>query len=118
MNRNELVAYCLSKHGTEEDFPFGDEVSVFKIMGKVFALIPIGEPLQVSLKCDPTLAIMLRETYPGVTPGYHLNKRHWNTILVDESIPNDEIYEWVDHSYELVVKGLTRAQRKLIEEST
>jgi predicted DNA-binding protein (MmcQ/YjbR family) len=98
--------------------PFGPEVDVFKVMNKVFALIPVdANPPQISLKCDPVLAGMLRETYPVVTPGYHLNKRHWNSVEVDGSVPEDEIKEWIDHSYEQVVRGLSKAQRQVLEQS-
>lgn len=108
-----LRSCCLAQHGAYEDFPFGFDVAVYKVQGKVFALVPLASnPPQISLKCDPILAAMLRETYPAVTPGYHLNKRHWNTVVSDGSIADDEIEEWIVHSYEQVVKGLTRAQRR------
>jgi predicted DNA-binding protein (MmcQ/YjbR family) len=95
-----------------EDYPFGDQVAVFKVAGKLFALVPLGEtPQSISLKCDPELATSLRNRYPAVTPGYHLNKRHWNTLTLDGSVPDDEVLELIDHSYDLVVARLTRAQR-------
>lgn len=113
MNRTQLRDYCLSKTAAVEEFPFGDEVAVFKVMNKIFALIPVeSDPPRISLKCDPMLAVMLRETYPTVTPGYHLNKQHWNSIEVDGSIPDDEIYEMIDHSYQQVVKGLPKKDRE------
>lgn len=113
MTRDELITYCLSKKGAVSEQPFGPDVEVIKVMNKVFALVPVdADPPTISLKCDPVLAIMLRETYPAVTPGYHLNKRHWNSVSVDGSIPPEEIEEWIDHSYEQVVKGLTRAQQE------
>ncbi len=113
MNRNDLAAYCLSRTAAQVDQPFGSDVDVFKVMGKMFALIPvIADPPNISLKCDPVLAVILRDTYAAVTPGYHLNKRHWNTVMIDGSITDDEIEEWIDHSYEQVVKGLTRAQKQ------
>jgi len=116
MNRSELVAYCLKQKGATVEQPFGPGVDVFKVLGKVFALIPIGSGTpSVSLKCDPTLAKMLRDTYPAVTPGYHLNKTHWNSVEVDGSVADDEIEEWIDHSYAQVVKGLTKAQRAELE---
>jgi predicted DNA-binding protein (MmcQ/YjbR family) len=93
-----------------EDYPFGDEVAVFKVVGRMFALVPLGEePGSVSLKCDPELAIGLRGRYAGVTPGYHLNKRHWNTVTLDGSVPDEEVLELIDHSYDLVVARLTKA---------
>lgn len=112
MRREEIVNYCLSKPGAAETWPFGDEVAVFKVAGKVFALCPVdADPPDVSLKCDPLLATALRSTYPAVRPGYHLNKRHWNTVTLDGSVDDDEVEEWIDHSYELVVAKLPRTQR-------
>ena len=112
MDRETLRAYCLSRLQAVEDFPFGDDVAVFKVGGKVFALLPVeSTPPRISLKCDPVLAEMLRETYPTVTPGYHLNKRHWNTVEVDGSIPVDELLEMIDHSYDQVLKGMSKAER-------
>jgi predicted DNA-binding protein (MmcQ/YjbR family) len=112
MNRNEIRAYCLSKPAAVEDFPFGDDSpAVFKVMGKMFALLPL-DGSGISLKCDPAWATVLRQTYPGVTAGYHLNKKHWNSVRLDGSIPDDEIRDMVDHSLQQVVKGLTRKQRE------
>ena len=116
MNRNDLRAYCLSKSSSLEDFPFGDDVAVFKVLGKIFALIPVGEPVQISLKCDPALATMLRDTYPTVKPGYHLNKRHWNTVEIDDTIPDSELCDMIDHSYEQVVKGMSKQEREKLNE--
>lgn len=115
MDHQALRAYCLSRKGAVEDFPFGEDTIVYKIMGKMFALLPArparDEPPIISLKCDPTLALLLRQTYDAVQPGYHLNKSHWNTITVDGSIPYSEIEEMIDHSYGLVVKGLKKIER-------
>lgn len=112
MDTNELRSYCLSRPAAVEDFPFGDNSpAVFKVMGKMFGLMPL-EGSSISLKCDPTWAIILRQTYPAITPGYHLNKKHWNSIQMDGSVPDDEIRDMIDHSYDLVVRGLTRAQRE------
>jgi predicted DNA-binding protein (MmcQ/YjbR family) len=95
-----------------EDYPFGDEVAVFKVAGRMFALVSLGPaPGSVSLKCDPGLATDLRGRYAAVTPAYHLSKRHWNTVTLDGSVPDEEVLELVDHSYDLVLKGLTNAQR-------
>jgi predicted DNA-binding protein (MmcQ/YjbR family) len=116
MNRNDLAAYCLSKTAAQVDQPFGPDVDVFKVKGKMFALLPVAsDPLTISLKCDPVLATMLRDTYPAVTAGWHLNKRHWNSVKVDGSVADDEIEEWIDHSYEQVVKGLTKAEREQLK---
>jgi len=110
--REWVIAACSAKHGAVEDYPFGDEVAVFKVAGKMFALVPLGEtPGSVSLKCNPDLADSLRNRYAGVTPGYHLSKRHWNTVTLDGSVPDEEVLELIDHSYDLVVARLTRAQR-------
>ena len=107
-----VIAACSAKPGTVEDYPFGDQVAVFKVAGKMFALVPLGDtPGSISLKCDPEFATSLRNSYTGVTPGYHLNKRHWNTLTLDGSVPDEEVLELIDHSYDLVVARLTRAQR-------
>jgi predicted DNA-binding protein (MmcQ/YjbR family) len=107
-----VIAACSAKPGSVEDYPFGDQVAVFKVAGKMFALVPLGQtPQSISLKCDPELATSLRNRYPAVTPGYHLNKRHWNTLTLDGSVPDDEVLELIDYSYDLVVARLTRAQR-------
>jgi predicted DNA-binding protein (MmcQ/YjbR family) len=110
--RDSVIAACMAKPGAVEDYPFGDEVAVFKVTGRMFALVPLGEEAgSVSLKCDPELARGLRGRYAGVTPGYHLSKRHWNTVALDGSVPDEEVLELIDHSYDLVVARLTRAQR-------
>ena len=106
------MAACAAKPGSVEDYPFGDGVAVYKVAGKMFALVPVAEePPSISVKCDPDLADSLRDRYAGVTPGYHLNKRHWNTVTLDGSVPDDEVLDFIDHSYELVVARLSRAQR-------
>ncbi len=116
MNRADLVANCQSKRGAAVEQPFGPEVDVFKVMGKMFALIPVdADPPSISLKCDPVLAQILRENYSAVTPAYHMGKKYWNGVLLDGSVPDDEIVDWIDHSYDQVVSGLTRAQRKTLE---
>src|SRR6202167_3142480 len=103
MNAEELRDYCLSLLGADEDFPFGPDTSVFKVAGKIFALSPLSEyPLRVSLKCDPSLAEELRKAHPAVIPGYHLNKRHWNTVIIDGSLSDEVISEIVEDSYHLI----------------
>ncbi len=114
MEPHELRAYCLSRRGAREDFPFGEGVAVYKVAGKMFALMPTDGAVQISLKCDPIWAAMLRQTYAAIIPGPHLNKRHWNGVVVNSSIPDDELREMIDHSYELVVKGLPRAKRETL----
>jgi predicted DNA-binding protein (MmcQ/YjbR family) len=116
MNRDDLRDYCLSKPAAVEDFPFGEEVAVMKVMGKMFALLPVGSSAQISLKCDPDWALILRQTYSAVTPGYHLNKQHWNSVDVDGTILDDELREMIDHSYNLVVKSLKKANREKLKE--
>ncbi len=111
-----LRAYLLGKVGTTEEQPFGPEALVFKVVGKMFALVAWqATPMSISLKCDPHLAEMLRTTYAAVQPGYHLNKRHWNTVMLDNTIPAEEITELIDASYALVVKGLTQADRARLQ---
>jgi predicted DNA-binding protein (MmcQ/YjbR family) len=114
MERSKLRKYCLSKMAVIEDFPFGEDVAVYKVEGKVFALLPVDEPTRISLKCDPMLAGILRETYTAVTPGWHLNKKHWNTINIDGSIPDREVLEMIAHSYEQVVKGMTKKVQAML----
>jgi predicted DNA-binding protein (MmcQ/YjbR family) len=110
--RGWVIAECSAKPASVEDYPFGDQVAVFKVAGRMFALVLLGPPPGiVSLKCDPDLAAELRARYTAITPGYHLNKRHWNTVTLDGSVPDDELQELVDHSYELVVARLTKAER-------
>jgi len=102
MNIEALREYCISKKGATESFPFGEDTLVFKAGGKIFALVNLDGDLSINLKCDPALAIELRERYSSVIPGYHMNKKHWNTILADGSVPDKKIFEWIDHSYDLV----------------
>lgn len=97
---------------SEETYPFGPEAMVFKVCGKMFALVShLENPLSMNLKCDPSDALALRDQYPAVQPGYHMNKRHWNTVTLDGSIPETEIWQMITHSYRLVVKGLKKVDR-------
>jgi predicted DNA-binding protein (MmcQ/YjbR family) len=107
MDIEQLRSYCLAKPGVEETLPFGPDVLVFKVMSKLFLLCPLDtERLQFNVKCDPDLAIELREQYNSVIPGYHMNKKHWNTVMVDGSIPVKKLKEWIDHSYTVVANSL------------
>jgi predicted DNA-binding protein (MmcQ/YjbR family) len=107
----ELRAFCLEFNAAVEEFPFGPETSVFKVLGKLFALSALdAEPLRVNLKCEPEIAVQLRADHPAVVPGYHMNKRHWNTVTVGE-LPDRMVRELVEDSYDLVVAGLPRAER-------
>lgn len=109
---SQLRLHCLDMPAAVEDFPFGAEVSVFKVVGKIFALSALSAtPLQVSMKCDPEIAIGLRAGHPAITAGYHLNKRHWNTVTVDGSLPDAMVREMIQDSFDLVVDSLPRYQR-------
>jgi predicted DNA-binding protein (MmcQ/YjbR family) len=109
MDLGELRKYCLSKPGAKESYPFGPGALVMKVGGKLFAIIADeADPLTISLKSEPDIAIMLRSHFPAVEPGYHLNKKHWNTVTLDGTIPKKEIREWIDDSYDLVVDKLPR----------
>jgi predicted DNA-binding protein (MmcQ/YjbR family) len=100
--------YCLAKEQVTESLPFGPDTLVFKVAGKLFALCDLNNFDTINLKCNPAFAIQLRETYPDqVLPGYHMNKQHWNTV--SSSLPDTLLYEWIDHSYDLVFKGLPKA---------
>jgi predicted DNA-binding protein (MmcQ/YjbR family) len=112
MNRDDVLDSCASMPGAVEDYPFGDEVAVFKVGGRMFALVSLdGSPGSVSLKCDPTLALELRALHSSIRPGYHLNKRHWNTVEIDGSVDDGTMREMMQRSYELVVSHLPRAER-------
>ncbi|MBL7738178.1 MAG: MmcQ/YjbR family DNA-binding protein [Chitinophagaceae bacterium] len=103
MNIEQLREYCLSKPDTEETLPFGPDTLVFKVKGKLFLLVGLDEePLRFNVKCDPDKALELREAYPCVLPGYHMNKKHWNTVVVDGSVSLKLLRGWIDHSYDLV----------------
>jgi predicted DNA-binding protein (MmcQ/YjbR family) len=111
----ELRDLCLSFTGSEETFPFSPETSVFKVAGKMFALArEASDPLSVSVKCDPLLAEQLRAAHAAITPGYHLNKRHWNTVTLDDSLPDAMIADMVEDSYDLVVSSLSRARQRAL----
>ena len=111
MNIESFREYCLSKPGTTEGFPFNETALVFKVRGKMFALTNVDDFQSVNLKCDPEEAVQLRETYQGVQPGYHMSKKHWNTVSVNSDVPEGLFIELIDHSYDLVVKSLTKKLR-------
>ena len=113
MNFESLRQYLLGKPGASEEFPFGPSAMVFKVRGKMFALIAVQEtPMRLNLKCDPELALHLRAMYEAVKPGYHMNKKHWNTVTIDGTLPDEEIITMINDSYDLVVKGLPQGDRK------
>jgi predicted DNA-binding protein (MmcQ/YjbR family) len=110
MNAGELRDWCLGLTGAVEEFPFTPEHSVFKVAGKMFALSALRRtPLEVSVKCEPDLAIGLRDSYAAIRPGYHLNKRHWNTITLDGSLPDQLVRDFIEDSYDLVVSALPKS---------
>lgn len=111
MNLEELRTYCLGLKGTSEGFPFDSETLVFKVMGKMFALTHVEGFESINLKCDPERAIELRESYSGILPGYHMSKKHWNTVIFHGDVSDRMVYELVDHSYELVVSSLPKKVR-------
>jgi predicted DNA-binding protein (MmcQ/YjbR family) len=113
VNLDEAERYLLGKAGAQRDYPFGPDVAVFKLSGKMFATLARGRDGfgRVNLKCDPHEAVMLRDLFDAVLPGYHMNKTHWNTVVLDGSIPAGEIGRMIDNSFRLVFQGLTRRQR-------
>ena len=118
MDLDGLIGYNATKAGVEETFPFDENTLVFKVMGKMFAATNIlEEPHRVNLKCDPQWALDLREEFSNITPGYHMNKKHWNTVIISEGdLEQSLILKMIDHSYDLVVKSLTRAKKLELEE--
>lgn len=112
MDIEQFRTYCLSKAGTTEDTPFGPDVLVMRVGGKIFALCDIDRFQSINLKCEPAKAIELREQYPGIIPGYHMNKKHWNTVLTDGSVPEKLVRELIDESYRLVMASLPKAERE------
>lgn len=114
LNLETIRAHCMEKEGkVKEEFPFDEYILVFKANGKIFILIMTdAHPLTINLKCDPERAIELRERYAAVTPGYHMNKKHWNTVVLDGTIPPREIFAMIDHSYDLIAKSAKSPSRK------
>jgi predicted DNA-binding protein (MmcQ/YjbR family) len=118
MDLAQFCEYCLRKPYATESTPFGPDVLVFKVRDKMFALAALDEvPTRVNLKCDPDLALELRDRYEQVTPGYHMNKRHWNTVEIEVGIPDVELRKMIDHSYDLVVKSLPKSTAKVAARS-
>ena len=116
MNIEEIRDYCLAKPGVTEGFPFGQDVLVFKVMNKMFALTGLdGDPPYVNLKCDPERANELREEYEDIRPGYHMNKAQWNSVYFTGNLPRELVLELIDHSYELVVQGLKKKDREALD---
>jgi len=116
MNIEEIREYCISKPAVTEGFPFNDTALVFKVAGKMFALLALSEEARgITLKCDPELAIELRELHPEVTPAWHFNKQHWNGVDLQGSISNSQLKEWIDHSYTIVVASLPKSKRESLK---
>lgn len=115
MNIESLREYCLQKPGTEETMPFGDDTLVFKVGGKMFLLAGLKEPNRFNVKCDPDLAIELREKYSEVQPGYHMNKANWNTVYFDGGLTEKQLLEMINHSYELIVKSLPKKIQQTLQ---
>ncbi len=119
MDLKSLRAYLLAKKGTTEELPFGPGALVYKVMGKMFALVAEdAEPLYVTLKCEPGQALFWRDLFPTVRPGYHMNKKHWISVTLDDSIPRAEVLGMIDDSYDLVVQSLTRARREELAQAS
>ncbi len=117
MNIEEFRNDCIAKKKVTEGFPFDRDTLCFKVMGKLFALTDVDLFESVNLKCDPMKAIELREQYPAVLPGYHMNKKHWNRVMMEGSVPDSTLKEWIDHSYDLVVRGLPGKDQTLLKKS-
>lgn len=115
MTVENFRTYCLNKKGVTEEFPFDENTLVFKVIGKMFALADVNEFSGVNLKCDPEESVELQERYPAVTPGYHMNKKHWITVAMDNSVPDKLIFKWIDDSYALVVGKLSKKEKILLE---
>lgn len=115
MNIEDYRTYCLSKKGVTEGFPFDNKALVFKVMGKIFALTDIDNFESVNLKCNPEKAIELRASYASIKPGYHMNKKHWNTVSCNQDVADTLFYELINHSYELVCQSLTKKQQIELE---
>lgn len=117
MDYTHLRSYCLNLNGAEETWPFGPEVTVFKLAGKMFALCnPDQTPLRVNLKCEPSLAELLRENYTAVQPGWHMNKRHWNTVTLNADLPDEEVCKQISHSYALIKASLPKRIRETLQD--
>lgn len=118
MDIEAFRAYCLAKPEVTESLPFDNQTLVFKVMNKMFALTNVDTFGSINLKCDPEEAVLLRERYDAVLPGYHMNKKHWNTVLMDGSVSDTLVTGWVDHSYDLVVAGLPKRDRARVEQGS
>ena len=118
MNIEQLYDFCLSKKGVTENFPFDNDTLVFKVGGKIFALTSLGNwekgTPSINLKCNPERALELRSEYEGIQPGYHMNKKHWNTVTINQDVPDNKLIELINHSYELVFASLPKNVRETL----
>ena len=114
MNAEQIREYCIAKKGVTESFPFNEEVLVFKVLDKMFALISLSKPDSINLKCNPERAIELREQYDDIIPGFHMNKKHWNTVMLTGSLSKKLIFELIDHSFEQVLKSMGKKGEQLL----
>ena len=114
MNIELIREYCLKKKFVTEGLPFDEVSPVYRVMGKIFMIASLETPVFINLKCDPELAVELRGKYDCVRPGWHMNKMHWNSVYIDNSVPDKLIYEWIDHSFKLVANGLKKKDREKI----
>lgn len=117
MDLEQFMRWCNAKKGVTEEFPFGEEILVYKVMGKMFALTHVDQFESINLKVDPEQGVLLQEEYAAVQPGYHMNKKHWITVNMDGSVPNRLLQQWIDNSYNLVVSGLTKKQQTALKEA-
>jgi predicted DNA-binding protein (MmcQ/YjbR family) len=115
LNLETLRNHCLAKKGATEEFPFDENTLVFKVMGKMFVLTDVADFTSINLKVEPETGVQLREQYPAVQPGYHMNKKHWITVLMDGSVPDKMVFGWIDQSYQLVASKLTKSQKSALE---
>ena len=118
MDIEKVRNWCLKKKGVTESLPFNEDTPVYKVLGKMFLLLNLNPPVSINIKCEPEMAVELRERYDAVTPGYHMSKIHWNTVELDGSVPDKYIYDWIDLSYNLVLSSLSKKEKeKLIKVS-
>ena len=117
MDLEHFMRVCNAKKGVTEEFPFGENILVYKVMGKMFTLTDVDQFESVNLKVDPEQGVLLQEEYAAVQPGYHMNKKHWITVIMDGSVPDRLLQQWIDNSYNLVVSGLTKKQQIALKEA-
>ena len=118
MDIEKVRNWCLKKEGVTESLPFNEDTPVYKVAGKMFLLLNLNPPVSINIKCDPELAVELRERYDAVTPGYHMSKVHWNTVELDGSVQDKYIYEWIDKSYDLVISSLPKKDREKLSRAS